>query len=231
VLNKFGNLVQTLAAPFKLNGPWDMTVVSTRGSGALVFISNVLSGTVWRLKVATRKTGFQPIQITSAVMIGSGFPDGVSPSGLVAGPGGLAYNPKNQTLYVVSQLDNSIYAIPTAGSTLHNEGRGKLIVHDPANLHGPMGLVLAPNGNLIVANSDTVNLNPTQPSELVEYTPKGAFVGSFSVDPNTGGAFGLAISPPSLSIAPNTRTLAAVDDNFPNRLGTTPVLEEYTFPS
>jgi hypothetical protein len=93
-----------------------------------------------------------------------------------------------------------------------------------------MGLTLAPNGNLIVANSDVVNPNPSQPSELVEYTPSGEFVSRFSIDPKTGGAFGLAISPPELSVVPNTRTLAPVDDNFPNPVATTPVLEDYTFP-
>ncbi len=35
------------------------------------------------------------------------------------------------------------------------------------HLHGPFGLVLAPNGDLITANGDAVNGDPTQPSELV----------------------------------------------------------------
>ena len=229
VLDKFGNLVQTLSVqplspPSRVNGPWDMTVAAGRGSSALVFVSNVLSGTVWRYKLAVRPTTFEPIQITSAVLIGSGFPHGIFPPGLVAGPGGLAYNANTGTLFVASQFDNSIYAIYNAGSTSKSHGTGKLLVHDPTHLRGPIGLTLAPNGNLIAANSDAFNVDPAQPSELVEYTHRGAFVAQFSVDPATGGAFGLAISPPGLSISPNTRTLAAVDDNIP-------ALKEYTFPT
>ena len=224
VLDKNGNLVQTLSAPNRLNGPWDMTAAAGRGSSAIVFVSNVLSGTVWRFKLAVRPTITTPIQITSVVQIGSGFPHGIFPPGLVAGPGGLAYNANNDTLYVASQFDNSIYAIHNAGHTSRNQGTGKLLVHDPTHLRAPIGLTLAPNGNLIAANSDAFNVDPAQPSELVEYTHRGAFVTQFSVDPATGGAFGLAISPPGLSISPNTGTLAAVNDNHA-------ALQEYTFPT
>ena len=63
-----------------------------------------------------------------------------------------------------------------------------------AHLRGPLGLVLAPNGDLITSNGDAVNADPTQPSELVEFTPQGKFVGQFSIDPSEGAAFGLAVS-------------------------------------
>ena len=125
----------------------------------------------------------------------------------MAGPGGLAYNATTGTLYVASQFDNSIYAIHNAGHTSRDQGRGKLLVSDPTNLHAPIGLILAPNGNLIVANSDAFNVDTDQPSELVEYTQKGVFVARHSVDPANGGAFGLAIA---------NGILAAVDDNVPD---------------
>ena len=73
-------------------------------------------------------------------------------------------------------------------------GEGTLIYADATHLHGPIGLVFAPNGDLITANSDAVNADPAQPSELVEFTTGGQFVGQFSVDPANGGAFGLAVS-------------------------------------
>jgi hypothetical protein len=69
-----------------------------------------------------------------------------------------------------------------------------VIYQDDAHLRGPLGLVLAPNGDLITANGDAVNPDPTQTSELVEFTPKGKFVGELSIDPNPGGAFGLAVT-------------------------------------
>ena len=68
--------------------------------------------------------------------------------------------------------------------------------------------MLAPNGDLITANGDAVNPDPNQTSELVEFTPEGQFVGQFSLDPNAGGAFGLAATN-----AGGLLRLAAVDDN------------------
>jgi hypothetical protein len=85
---------------------------------------------------------------------------------------------------------------------------GKLIYNDPAHLRGPLGLVLAPNGDLIATNGDAVNGDPTQPSELVEFTPSGKFVGQFSIDPGQGSAFGLAISNDN-----GVLRLAAVNDD------------------
>ena len=55
---------------------------------------------------------------------------------------------------------------------------------------------------------DAVNPDPNQTSELVEFTPGGKFVGEFSLDPNAGGAFGLAVTETG-----GTVRLAAVDDN------------------
>ena len=87
---------------------------------------------------------------------------------------------------------------------------------------------MAPNGDLITANSDAVNADPNQPSELVEFTTTGQFVGQFSIDPNNGGAFGLALS----SVGGKLR-IAAVDDNAgPGNAGSpysTPTLSVWTF--
>jgi len=48
------------------------------------------------------------------------------------------------------------------------------------HLHGPLGLLLAPNGDLITANGDAVNSDANQPSELVEFTPSGQAEGDLS---------------------------------------------------
>jgi hypothetical protein len=53
----------------------------------------------------------------------------------------------------------------------------------------------APNGHLLVANSDGSNADPNQPSELVEFTTTGQFVAQYSIDANNGGAFGVAMDP------------------------------------
>jgi hypothetical protein len=132
--------------------------------------------------------------VQSLTRIGSGYLTRTDPAALVIGPTGLAYDAKHNTLYVASTGDNEIFAIPKAGSRTSDGGTGSVVYQDDAHLRGPLGLVLAPNGDLITANGDAVNPDPTQTSELVEFTPKGKFVGEFSIDPNPGGAFGVAVT-------------------------------------
>ena len=54
-----------------------------------------------------------------------------------------------------------------------------------------------------------MNGDPTHPSEIVEFTKSGTFVGEYNVDAGQGGAFGIATVLP-LSLGFN---YAAVDDN------------------
>lgn len=70
-------------------------------------------------------------------------------------------------------------------------------------------MVLAPDGHLLVSNSDGINSDPNQPSEIVEFTVNGQFVGQLSVDPAQGGPFGLNI----LQVTDDVVRFAAVDDN------------------
>jgi hypothetical protein len=62
-------------------------------------------------------------------------------------------------------------------------------------LHGPLGLIFASNGNLIMANADPAHFPPTatDPSEIIEITRGGTFVREFSIDPNPGSAFGVLV--------------------------------------
>ena len=124
------------------------------------------------------------------------------------GPTGLAYDGDKHVLYVASTDDNAIYAIPDADDTQSDHGKGTLVYRDNAHLRGPLGLVLAPNGNLITTNGDAINGDPNHPSEMIEFTPSGHFVAALSVDPGgQGGAFGLALTGTDDSLK-----IAAVDD-------------------
>jgi hypothetical protein len=205
VLNKNGQIVANLQDPVKLDGPWDLALVDD-GNTAIVFVSNVLNGTVTRLTLSVPTSG--NIKVLSSVTIGSGY--GHAPNGpaLVVGPTGLAFNPLLDVLYVASTDDNTIYAIPGATILPTSLGKGIVVFHDNAVLRGPLGLVLLPDGNLITANGDAINANANQPSELVEFTPTGQFVGEVSIDPGEGGAFGIAAE-----IEGNDLVFAAVDDN------------------
>ncbi len=207
VIDTNGNLVTTITDNTLLDGPWYLTVANDTGSTAELFVSNVLSGTVTRLELVI---GNGTVTVTSKVQIASGYGTLVNPSVFVAGPSGLAYNAASDTLYVASEVDDAIYSIANA-STATDTGKGTLVVQDATHLHGSLGLVLAPNGDLIVANADSVNVDANQPSEIVEYTTAGQFVTQFSVDPNNGGAFGLGIN-----TANGLFQFAAVDDNVPN---------------
>src|SRR5271165_6495101 len=190
VIDRFGKLVATLANASLLNGPWDLTV-NDQGNIAQVFVSNVLSGTVTRLDVFM---GFGQFFVFGATQIAHGYTHRTDPAALVIGPTGLAYNPFADLLYVASTGDNEIFAIPNARGTHKDAGEGFLVYQDATHLHGPLGLALAPNGDLITANGDAVNPGGTQ-NALVEFTPHGKFVAQFQVDPGAGGgAFGLAFS-------------------------------------
>jgi hypothetical protein len=104
-------------------------------------------------------------------------------------------------------------AIPDAGDRTSDAGTGFVVFADPQHLHGPLGLVLTPKGNLITANGDAVFGGGT-PNELVEFTPHGNLIATYQLDGgNPGAAFGIAIIASQGSVR-----FAGVDDNL-NRNG------------
>jgi predicted outer membrane repeat protein len=211
ILDKNGNLVQTLTDATFLKDPWDLTV-NDQGSTVQVFVSNVVSGTVTRLDLQIMNG---MVTVMDKVQIASGYATRPDMAAFVVGPGGVAFDPATHTLYVASTAEKvngvevgTIFAIANADTATTDNGKGTVVYADPTHLHGPIGLVLAPNGDLITANSDAVNVDPNQPSELVEFTPTGHFVGQFSVDPANGGAFGL-----NFGFVNGQFRFAAVNDN------------------
>jgi hypothetical protein len=207
VLDRFGKQVADFTNSSLLNGPWDLAMVDA-GSSATVFVSNVQSGTITRLNLkVSAKT--DSVSITRQTQIASGFAHAPNTAALVVGPTGLVFDAAKDALFVASTGDNAIYAIPDALKRKTDAGTGALIYSDSTVLRGPLGLVLAPNGDLITSNGDAINANPAQPSELVEFTPKGKFVAETPVNTTgEGGAFGIAIS----AARGNTIRFAAVDD-------------------
>lgn len=191
ILDKNGNLVETLTDNVLLDGPWDLTIHDA-GNHAQVYVSNVLNGTVTRINLQVRTDGSAPI-VNSETMIGSGYAHTTDPAALVLGPTGLAFDALTDTLFVASTKDNAVYAIHNAQFAHRSFGKGTLIYQDSTHLHGPLALVLAPNGNLITANGDAVNPDSSHFSELTQFTRTGKFVSQFQVDSQIGGAFGAAI--------------------------------------
>ncbi|HYA69582.1 MAG TPA: hypothetical protein VED63_12700, partial [Acidimicrobiales bacterium] len=214
VLNSYGVPVETVAG-HGINGPWDLTGSQFGGFGQL-FVTNVLNGTVaaggstvndgtvLRLNVWMPPNGSPPIFFDSQV-IATGFPESLNSSALVIGPTGVALG-ANDTLYVADTLGNRIAAIPFASFRFFPLTGGGLTLSQGGSLNGPLGLTLAPNGDLIAMNSLDGN--------AVEITQGGIQVDTLTVDPfatpapadGAGDLFGV-------EIAPGGTGLLFVDDN------------------
>ena len=205
IFDRKGNLVATLNDPELLDSPWDLTI-NDQGSAAQVFVSNVLSGTVTRLNFSISNGG---VTLLSKTQIGSGFGHQLIPAIVVVGPTGLAYDPGRDTLYVASTADNEIFAIGDPVRRTTSAGTGYVVFADQTHLHGPLGLTLGPNGNLITANGDGVNAGGT-PNDLVEFTAQGDIVATYQLDGGApGAAFGIASSFDRRAVR-----FAAVDDDL-----------------
>lgn len=205
VIDRNGNLASTIPADAAttLNGPWDLALFD-QGNTALLWVANVLDGTVSRLNLSV---GVNGVTVTGARQIASGYAHAPNDGALVVGPTGLAFDPFRNVLYVASTADNAIFAIDHATTIAGSAGPGRLVTQDPV-LRGPLGLALAPNGDLIAANGDSTNADPAHPSEIVEFTPDGKLVTQFNVDSGQAGAFGVAVG----STPAGLNSLIAVDD-------------------
>src|SRR5580658_329414 len=177
IFNRNGTLVATINDPNLLDSPWDLTI-NDEGSEAQIFVSNVLSGTVTRLNLSVANN---QVTVTGKTRIGSGYAHQPNDAAVVVGPTGLAYDPFHDILYVASTADNKIFAIGDAGNRNSSADLGFVVFADQTHLHGPLGLTLEPNGNLITANGDAVFAGGTQ-NELVEFTPQGRLVAQYQMD-------------------------------------------------
>jgi len=169
-----------------------------------VFVANALSGAVTRVDLQVGERG---VAVAGETQIASGYAHRCDPAAFVVGPTGLALDEARDVLYVAATGDNAIFAVGDASSRARDDGTGARFIVDDAHLHGPVGLIRAPNGDLLTTQGDAVNADPNQVSELVEYDAAGNFVAERSIDPAAGSAFGLAIVPSGDGFI-----FAAVDD-------------------
>ncbi len=203
VLNNQGNVVETFSGTrfgARINGPWDMTALDL-GDFAELFVTNVLNGTVAangnvvkhgtvvRIVLAVPEAGghSMPLEILRTT-IGSGFQERTDPAALVIGPTGLGLA-SNGTLYLADTLPNRIAAIPDAVFRFTSAGTGQT-VSVGANLNQPLGVAIAPNGDILTVNAGDGN--------IVETTTGGSQVAVKNIDTSGAGAgtlFGLAITP------------------------------------
>jgi predicted lipoprotein with Yx(FWY)xxD motif len=196
VLNANGHVVETFHGG-PINGPWDMTALDG-GSVARLFVTNVLNGTVKAkgavvrggtvVRLVLRTTGVSVPMLVSETVIGSRFGERTDPAALVVGPTGLALG-ANGMLYVADTLSSRITAISSAASRTSSAGIGSIVSHGAA-LNAPLGLMLAPNGDILTVNGGDGN--------IVETTRAGVQLATKTLDGTGGGGgllFGLAIRP------------------------------------
>jgi hypothetical protein len=195
VLDPWGNVRKTISG-YGIDGPWDMTSVSY-GNVTDLFVTNVLGGiltkhpyanggTVQRLVITS--SPYRTPRVLSSTRIGSGFAAKTDPDALVIGPTGVGLG-FDGTLYVADSVNNRIAGIPNAAHRHHSDGDG-FTVSQGAKLNDPLGLVIAPNGNILTANGADGN--------IIETTPYGHEVAVVTADHNAGGGgnlFGLAVKP------------------------------------
>jgi hypothetical protein len=191
-----------------INGPWDMTSAGN-GHFAQLFVTNVLNGTVAanggdpsvnpgnvvdngtvvRLDVVLSRHRLPTL--VSQTVVADGFGERTDPAALVVGPTGVALG-QDGTLYVADTAGNSIAAIPNAirRSTAVPDGHATLSSN--GFLNAPLGMTIAPNGDILTVNGGDGN--------IVETTPRGEQLTPVQLDSSgspagAGALFGLAITP------------------------------------
>ena len=194
VLNSIGHPVETITGP-DIEGPWGMATV-TRGATTTLFVSNALNGgandgsytvttaTVLRIRLTTSRGA---PRVKSLQIIAAAIPWRDDKAALVIGPTGVALA-SNDTLYVADTLDNGIIAIPHATTRTRALPDRGITLASGGDLKQPLGLTIAPNGDVISTNAGDGN--------IVETTPAGKQVAVVAGDAKSGAGslFGLAIN-------------------------------------
>ena len=119
-------------------------------------------------------------------MIATGFPEKTNEAAFVLGPTGLALN-QFGTLFVADTAANRIAAVPFAALRFGPAPNGGLTVTSGGSLAAPLGMTLAPNGNILTANGGN--------GDIVETTPFGFQFPPVDTGAGEGGLFGLTLTP------------------------------------
>jgi hypothetical protein len=196
VLDSNGKAIETITSS-NIQGPWDSTAVS-EGSTTTLFVSNALNGGAKRgihtidnstvLRIRLQSGPGEAPKVLGEQVIADKIPWVDSPEALVVGPTGLALA-SDGTLYLADTLANRITAIAQALTRTTAAPAGGATVTDGGHLKEPLGLVLAPNGDIITTNAGDGN--------MVETTPSGKQLVARTADTKTGAGslFGLAVAP------------------------------------
>jgi hypothetical protein len=198
VLNSNGQVKETISGN-GINGPWDSAAV-VRGRFATLFVANVLDGTVaaggnvvangYVLRLTLRLHPLAPPSVVASMVVSSGYPQRTDLMAFVIGPTGLGLG-RHGTLYVAETLTNRIFAIPNAVARRRTASEGTLVTKG-GKLNMPLGLAIAPGGDVLTVNGGN--------GKIVETTPAGdqilsRFLDTSGFPAGAGALFGLAVPP------------------------------------
>src|SRR5215469_3560910 len=178
VLNNLGRVRETISG-HGINGPWDMTALSFGEDGegfAELFVTNVLNGTV--------KANGAVVHRGTVLRLIVRLSEHRAPRVLAVTKIGSGFFEKT---------DPTAFVIGPTGLGLGRDG----------TLNGPLGLAIAPNGDVLTVNGGD--------GLIVETTPRGHQIATFLLDssgspPGSGANF-------SLAVAPHGRGVYCVNDN------------------
>jgi hypothetical protein len=201
VLNNMGMPAETITGPTVngsplIDGPWDMTAAE-HGNKATMFVANVLTGigsatptspvhggTVVRVDLKVSEHAMP--KVSDMTVIANSIDIRPDPAALVVGPTGLGLS--GDTLYVADSVNSAILAV---SDPFHRMTPGtNTVVSSGNNLNDPLGMAIAPNGNVLTVNGGDGN--------AVETTPDGMQLAPVTLDTNAGGGgnlFGIALTP------------------------------------
>lgn len=188
VFDSLGNPVETFSGSL-INGPRDI-VVSESDHEAKLFVANVFTGSAADdgriagqasvVRINLNIPGNSMPLIESMTVIGSGFSVRNGPDAVITGPVGIGLSPRcenseddtcadygqrqEQVLYVADSLNNRIAVIHGALHRTASAGTGQTLSAG-GSLNDPLGLVVAPNGHILIANGNG--------GFITEITPQG----------------------------------------------------------
>jgi hypothetical protein len=196
-LDEAGRVVLNLSDSALLRGPWDMTADDSDEDEPILYVSNVLDGTVTRIDLSVSCAGGRSTpKIESLTRIGSGFLHRTDPNALVVGPTGLLLGEDRDSLFVADTGNNRIQHLVDVRHAHRDLGSGVTVVSGPP-LKGPLALARSPFGTIIASNGDAAGDPQTPPNMVVEILPeRHLIIASRQLDDSgtPGGIFGITIA-------------------------------------